>query len=276
MTDSMNEVLEKSSALLAHRALNSTQLLLWDLLNQQADNWADSLDDQFVLVMPHAVIHRSDTAQFEAARTYIAELLNSLHRLDALQYHIHVISSDTCGVTVSTTPSTRNFEGAPPRPDFSLYCTLIWTLHDQKITLSHCHIHAENVPASVYAEPYNRSQISGSARHPMPAKTLSRVQIRTADGQTHWVDRADITYVKACRQYTEVHCVARVLRVHLLFREVLAQLGPCVTRVHRSYAINPHFVDSIRGEMLYLTTGDKVPIPSRRIKEIRERLAREM
>lgn len=116
MTDSMNEVLEKSSALLAHRALNSTQLLLWDLLNQQADNWADSLDDQFVLVMPHAVIHRSDTAQFEAARTYIAELLNSLHRLDALQYHIHVISSDTCGVTVSTTPSTRNFEGATPPP----------------------------------------------------------------------------------------------------------------------------------------------------------------
>ena len=277
MADIKLKDLETGSASLVHRALHLTQLLIWDLFNHQTDKWLNVLDEQFVLVTPHAVVYRTDAARFNAARASIVELLSKSRNLDSLQYHIHVIGRDTCGITVSTTPAGRQPDANSLSPDLSLYCTLIWTQRDQKVLLSHCHVHAENVPpAALRATSKPQALAAASVRQAAANRHAMRLQMRTADGQTHWIDRNDIVYVKACRQYTELHCTSRTLRLHALFKDVLAQLGTTVVRVHRSYAVSPRFVDSLRGEMLHLTTGEKVPIPSRKIKEIRDLLGQEV
>lgn len=94
-------------------------------------------------------------------------------------------------------------------------------------------------------------------------------------GTTYWVMPSEIVYVKAARQYTEVHCLSRTLRLRGSFGSICEQLGGHVVGIHRSYAVNPLFVSRIEGEMLYLETGDKLPVPARRVSEVRRKLSEE-
>lgn len=44
-------------------------------------------------------------------------------------------------------------------------------------------------------------------------------------------------------------------------------------RVHRSYAVNPIYVSRLAGETLYLVNGAKLPVPAKRVKDVRLMLA---
>lgn len=103
----------------------------------------------------------------------------------------------------------------------------------------------------------------------------SAIALQASDtkGTTHWLTPSQVVYVEAAHQYTNVHCSDRVVRVRAPFGMVLKQLGDIVVQVHRSYAINPTYASHLSGEIIHLTTGDKVPVPTRRVKEVRVMLA---
>ena len=82
-----------------------------------------------------------------------------------------------------------------------------------------------------------------------PKEGKVSLQARDSKGLTHWVQPSSVIYA------------------------VLEQLGNVVIKVHRSYAVNPAYVSTLENEMLYLTTGDKVPVPAKRVKTVRAALA---
>lgn len=106
-----------------------------------------------------------------------------------------------------------------------------------------------------------------------PKEGKVSLQARDSKGLTHWVQPSSVIYVEASHQYTNVYCRDRSIRLRTPFSTVLEQLGNVVIKVHRSYAVNPAYVSTLENEMLYLTTGDKVPVPAKRVKTVRAALA---
>ena len=251
---------------IAHLALDSTRKLLWNTLNQQPIDWLSITDDQFVLITPHAVAKHDDPC-LESACATAFDLVGNIYQTSFFQYLVHVINNETCSITLSNAVVAAPVEA--PQPDRSLYCTLIWTQHGDKTLLSHCQTHIEQ--ARQKPEGY-RSIVTAPQEEELPA----RLPLRTSDGETYWIERKDIVYVKANQTYSEVHTTSRTLRLHVLFKDVINQLSPTVVRINRSYAVNPTYVDSLRGDTLHLTTAEKLPVPPRRIKETRNLLTQEM
>ena len=98
------------------------------------------------------------------------------------------------------------------------------------------------------------------------------LQANDSSGTTHWLSPEDIVYVEANHQYTNVHCRTKNVRLRATFSNVVEQLGDTVMKVHRSYAVNPLYASHLEREILYLTTGDKVPVPSKRVRQVRKDL----
>jgi hypothetical protein len=115
---------------------------------------------------------------------------------------------------------------------------------------------------------------------PMTADALSstaRIALRMHDaaGTTHWIVPGTVVFVQAARQYSIVNCVDRSIRMRGSFTSIVQQLteaGITLLKVHRSYAVNPTFVEYLEGDVLHMTTGELIPIPSRRVDEVRSQL----
>ena len=50
---------------------------------------------------------------------------------------------------------------------------------------------------------------------------------------------------------------------------MLDRLPATFVRVHRSYAVNPAYISRFEQDSLYLTTGTAIPIPAKRLREVR-------
>ena len=158
----------------------------------------------------------------------------------------------------------------------------VWTADidqpDAQVKLVACHtsLPEEQSAASVISAESIRSFASELLRA-SGARTNEEgkvsLQARDSKGLTHWVQPSSVIYVEASHQYTNVYCRDRSIRLRTPFSTVLEQLGNVVIKVHRSYAINPAYVSTLENEMLYLTTGDKVPVPAKRVKTVRAALA---
>ena len=272
---------------LTQQALGSTQQLLMSTTVSDESAWLEAADDQFALVLPDRVLYSSDADQLRSGISFTCRLFNNIRETDALQLYVHPINDETRCVIVSNTQLKTDLDlqdsgplGALPSDQpsaqtnpVSFRCSLVWTMRNDQLKLSQCFVNVSSFA------PYRRRQ-NTPAGTPLPQSTRTaanslspRFQIMTSDGGTHWVEQDEIVYVQAKRQYTEVHCKRRVLRTHALLKDVLKKLGNAVVRVHRSYAVNPRYIHSLRGEMLYLTTDEKIPVPARRIKEIRDLLS---
>ena len=95
------------------------------------------------------------------------------------------------------------------------------------------------------------------------------LQARGTDGVTHWVQPDSIIYVAAAHQYTDIYCTDRRLRLRASIASIADQLSSVVVRVHRSYAVNPAYISRFEQDSLYLTTGAVIPIPAKRLREVR-------
>lgn len=107
-----------------------------------------------------------------------------------------------------------------------------------------------------------------------PSNQQDSLQITDAKSVTHWVAPESIMYASAAHQYTVVHCRDREIKVRGSITSVCEFLGELVVRVHRSYAVNPLYIDHMKGEMLFLIDGTKVPIPTRNVRKVRLALSK--
>ncbi len=160
-----------------------------------------------------------------------------------------------------------NLEG----PSAAVVCSFVWANESGVPLINLCHCSSQ--PPELLPQP-SRSVIST----PTPIMTermaadTSRLQVRDAEGTTHWLLPESVIFVKAAHQYTDIYCDDRRLRVHATFKSVVEQLGDAVVPVHRSYAVNPHHVVRLEGTSLYLATGSYVPVPQNSIGKVRTML----
>ena len=99
------------------------------------------------------------------------------------------------------------------------------------------------------------------------------LQAHDTSGTTHWVYPHNVIYIAAAHQYTDVHCRDRLIHLRASFTQVLEQLESVVVRIHRSYAVNPSYISHMEGEELHLINGAVLPIPVKRVRQVRELLA---
>ena len=123
-------------------------------------------------------------------------------------------------------------------------------------------------------------ELSEARREPNATETGSstvehRVALQAHDtsGTTHWVYPHNVIYIAAAHQYTDVHCRDRLIHLRASFTQVLEQLDGVVVRIHRSYAVNPSYISHMEGEELHLINGAVLPIPVKRVRQVRELLA---
>ena len=162
-------------------------------------------------------------------------------------------------------------------PSAQVSICMLWLTTPEGPRLKLCEAFVNDLPASprLGGDLRNTQHVPSAPALAITNRSTQPLSLQASDtkGTTHWVAPAQIVYVSAAHQYTNVHCVDRTIRVRAAFGMVLEQLAGTVVRVHRSYAVNPIYVSRLAGEMLYLVNGAKLPVPAKRVKEVRLMLA---
>ncbi|ACV22182.1 Response regulator of the LytR/AlgR family [Slackia heliotrinireducens] len=190
------------------------------------------------------------------------ELLHVLHpdapaAIDALACRVTKTEADTVQVSCSPFDPDATTEG----PD--AFHTICWRVRED------ASLHLESVQSGTIpsGETDLRPDVAGERR-----RSQLPLQASDAQGTTHWLTPDEIVFVEADHQYTNVHCRMGSIRLRSSFGDVVKQLDNVVLKVHRSYAVNPAYVRRLEREILYLTTGDKLPVPSKRVRQVRRDL----
>lgn len=96
-------------------------------------------------------------------------------------------------------------------------------------------------------------------------------ELRDVNGNVQMVRLSDVVYLEASRQSTVVYCLSKAFRVRegiTRVAQVLSgQTGRGLVCVHRSYYVNALYVDTIRRDDILMTSGQTVPISTRRYAE---------
>ena len=197
------------------------------------------------------------------------------------RYHVTPLGETMHLVTLHCSADTQ--EGASDTTPLKVLATMIWeTSPTSDVTdsgespatmcLRLCQTTSvDDKPATTVAE----SEAEATDEQEITPGSTRPVALQASDtmGTTHWVAPAQVMYVAAAHQYTNVYCVDRTVRMRAPMGTVLKQLNGCVVRVHRSYAVNPTYISRMKGTTLYLINGIKIPIPTKRVRETRMMLA---
>ncbi len=90
------------------------------------------------------------------------------------------------------------------------------------------------------------------------AKKVERKSILLNNKQKVYLD--EITYIKADRNYIEVHTTEKTIVDRNKLSEIAAELPPNFTQTHRSYIVNKNQIKSISGTVLYIHPDIEIPI----------------
>ncbi len=87
---------------------------------------------------------------------------------------------------------------------------------------------------------------------------------------SHFVAAEGILYVEAHGHKCTIHCVEDVFDVNEGISAIAERLGEGFVRLHRSYLVNPWHLRTLSEKGAMLDDGETLPVPSRRLEELRE------
>ena len=93
---------------------------------------------------------------------------------------------------------------------------------------------------------------------------VPKIQIRTNSGN-EYLNPNSIYFIKGDGSYVEIYCDSGKIVQRKLLKDLLDELPDNFIRVHRSYAVNSHFIES-RSATHITIKGERIPI-SRGFKE---------
>lgn len=196
----------------------------------------------------------------------LAEELASLaheHGIQAVrdvECHVFSLDEDSC-VTVSRFSAVYRSGVVHYRLSF------VWQAAGDTLQVFHAHLSQgflkkEGSFSSVRPE-------AGESIHPM----RETIVLRDAEGISHFLSLADIIYVEASRQSTYVHAETGTFRMSEGISHLVERLDSCFVRIHRGFAVNSGHVIGMRPGYVLLDEGTSLPVPSRRLTEVRTKLA---
>ena len=99
-----------------------------------------------------------------------------------------------------------------------------------------------------------------------------RLQLRSESGII-FVDPEEIVYAESAGKRSIVHLRDRDVTVCVLLRELCEMLPSQFVRANRFYVVNVRHVHEVGRDGILFSTGESVPIPERRVKEIQLEIA---
>ena len=85
---------------------------------------------------------------------------------------------------------------------------------------------------------------------------------------TYTMNPDDIVYAESSGKRCVLHFRDRTLPVNLLLRELCDQLPDQFVRTSRFYVVNVLYVQGVGKDGIVFSTGEKLSVPERRIKEV--------
>lgn len=154
--------------------------------------------------------------------------------------------------------------------------TFIWQLEDNEPRIKCIHI----------SSPAGEIELVLGTRFPneLGDQTLQYLQeaidiyneeqmiITEENGKIYFLKKSEVDYVEADRRNVVVHLRKGTIRIAIPFLRFMEMYGEHLVQVHRSYAVRVKSIQCIQGDQIVMKSGDIIPIPHKKSKEIRERL----
>lgn len=270
-------------------ALNCTRELIWLYWAGAVDLCLLYVEDSTQFIGPLSEHPAMGKPAISAAMSELRAVTPSRNIMTSEHYSSALLDTNSCSITAQCTLERQTdvpldyplgSHVSPPVPTTTTFlCTLVWASQgDQapRLALCHCSVPLQPTPsnAAIRAGALPAGLDALAQRGEATLTRLNEESLQTIDsnGISHWFYPKSVVYAKAAHQYTDIYCVGRRLRIRSSFNTVLEQLGDTVVQVHRSYAVNPAYLSYMKDQTLYLTTGDQIPIPSNRRREVRQLL----
>ncbi len=141
--------------------------------------------------------------------------------------------------------------------------------------LKECMLDAFEVEAMDYlCKPIDEARLEAAMKRALKRleqKTQRRLFIRTAD-RCRSVKLADIYYCEVINRKIYLHTKSGVLAYYGRMQDVEKQTSPCLVRCHRSFLMNPDYLQEYAEGEVYLENGDHVPVSKKYRQAFRRRL----
>lgn len=238
----------------AHEALSQTSQALQNLWTGNISAFLSYCDRSFSLVSLHGSVTLDDSPRLIVMLSELRSDLVGSITLSSLRYRIQRVGVGVYAVYLVGVPSE-----SATSPSARTTCgTFVWALYDGVLKLCHCNVATRMTVVTKELEASDQKS--------------DDIQIAEPSGRVYAFKRSTLVFAKAEHQYTVIHDTDGDTRMRIPLREVVRNLPDTLVRIHRSYAVNPQYVKELRSEMLYLTTGAKLPVPSHHVREVREKL----
>lgn len=110
------------------------------------------------------------------------------------------------------------------------------------------------------------------AKRPAEGSAPRRLQLRSEDGII-FVDPEEIVYAESAGKRSVLHLRDHTVTVGVLLRELCEMLPDQFVRTNRFYVVNVRYVQGVGREGVIFSSGERIPIPERRVKEIQLEIA---
>ncbi|MBE6009513.1 MAG: LytTR family transcriptional regulator [Lachnospiraceae bacterium] len=114
-------------------------------------------------------------------------------------------------------------------------------------------------------------------RERRPAYTSSRpnlIRIKDKDHSIHFLEKDDIIWAESDHMNSIIHTHAGSIRANATLSQLAKDTLSCLYRPHISYLVNPLYLYEINNKHLIMTDGTIIPIPERRLAQVKKDLSK--
>lgn len=235
-------------------AIRMAERLICSLANPDPQEMDSFLSDKAVAIGPleRDWLLGKDKLEVALASLGMEHVVGSVRDIET---HPYLLASGDC-ITASRFVASIRGELV------ACHLTMVWEEEGGRAACVHLHLSETAAGARDEAEPAAEAQ---EAPHPM----RESIALRDAQGISHFLNLTDIIYVEANRQSTFVHTETGTFRMSEGISHLLERLDGCFIRIHRGYAVNVSHVVGMRPGYVILDEGTSLPVPARRVGEVK-------
>ena len=103
-------------------------------------------------------------------------------------------------------------------------------------------------------------------------KGSERMAITDCDRTIHYIDQGEIVYLRSDNKYTEIFLESVMIRTRTMLKEFTEKLGDQFLKISRINIVNMAMVARIQDQSVILIDGRELPIPFKKVAEVKERI----
>ena len=103
-------------------------------------------------------------------------------------------------------------------------------------------------------------------------KGSERLAITDCERTIHYIDQDEIVYLQSDNKYTEIFLECSMIRTRTMLKEFSEKLTDQFLKISRINIVNMAMVARIQDQTLILLDGRELPIPFKKVAEIKERI----